>query len=182
MSAGLIFAELQGGPLRVFHDCLSLESSAALEFIDLTEGVEERVRRSGIEHGIANVHCRHTSAAVVVNENEPLLLEDFAELLERLAPRRRRYQHDRFDIRTANLAPDERPNGHAHARALLLGASECLAVIGGRLELGPWQRIFLVELDGSRRRSVAVTVLGTARSGPRRCGLPAPAIGERKTA
>ena len=62
-----------------------------------------------------------------------------------------------------NLAPGERPNGYAHARALVLRTSECLNVVDGRLELGRWQRVFLVECDEARDRTVSVMVLGVAR-------------------
>ena len=59
-----------------------------------------------------------------------------------------------------NLTPDERRNGHAHCRALLLGPSACLNVVDGRLQLGRWQRVFLVELDGPRAREISVLMLG----------------------
>ena len=73
-----------------------------------------------------------------------------AGLRERLAPRDHGWRHDDFDAREGDLPPDEPANGHAHARALLLGASECLNLAGGELVLGRWQRIFFVELDGPR--------------------------------
>jgi thiamine phosphate synthase YjbQ (UPF0047 family) len=62
-----------------------------------------------------------------------------------------------------NLAAGEQPNGHAHARALVLRSAECLNVVGGRLSLGRWQRVFLLECDEARDRSVSVMVLGVAR-------------------
>jgi secondary thiamine-phosphate synthase enzyme len=61
-----------------------------------------------------------------------------------------------------NLTPDERRNGHAHCRALLLGSSVAVNVANGRLQLGRWQRVFLVELDGPRTREVSVLVIGEA--------------------
>jgi secondary thiamine-phosphate synthase enzyme len=67
-----------------------------------------------------------------------------------------------MDARSVNLAPGERPNGHAHCQALLLGSSASLNLADGRLQLGCWQRIFLVELDGPRAREVSVLVLGEA--------------------
>jgi secondary thiamine-phosphate synthase enzyme len=143
---------------------LDLRTAGAMEFVDLTERLSECVRRSAIEHGLLNVQCLHTSAALVINENEPLLHEDFRALLERWAPRGAGWQHDRFDVRTVNLAPGERPNGHAHARALVLRSAESLNVVGGRIQLGRWQRVFLLECDAPRDRSVSVMVLGVARS------------------
>lgn len=130
-----------------------------MQFIDLTELLAERVRRSGVSEGNVTVQSRHTTAAVVVNENEPLLLEDLADLLERWAPESARYRHNDLAAREAPL-PHEKPNGHAHARALVLGASVCLNVAGGKIDIGEWQSVFLVELDGPRRRTVSVQVLG----------------------
>ncbi|MBL8206973.1 MAG: YjbQ family protein, partial [Blastocatellia bacterium] len=94
------------------------------------------------------------------NENEPLLLDDLKKSLERAAPRTVSYKHDDFDIRTENLTPDERPNGHAHCKALFLRSSETLNLINGELDLGRWQRVFLVELDGARQRTVSLSILG----------------------
>ncbi len=106
-----------------------------------------------------SVQSLHTTAAIVVNENEPLLLQDLRAALERAAPRHLAYRHDDFSQRAA-VPPDEPANGHAHCQALFLRASETLGVAGGRLRLGRWQRVFLVELDGPRTRTAAVTVLG----------------------
>ena len=78
-------------------------------------------------------------------------------------PRGSGYRHDDPTARTVNLTADERVNGHAHCQALLLGASVCLNVIDGRLRLGRWQRVFLVELDGPREREISVVILGEAR-------------------
>ena len=130
------------------------------EFVDLTDHIESVIAESGLRQGLINVQSLHTTAAIVVNEHEPLLLTDFDAFLERTASRAGVYQHDDERIRTVNLAPGERPNGHAHCQALLLGTSVCLNVIGGRLHRGIWQRVFLVELDGPRRREVSVMAIG----------------------
>jgi secondary thiamine-phosphate synthase enzyme len=89
-----------------------------------------------------------------------LLLTDFESTLEQAAPADISYRHDDASVRTVNLTPDERVNGHAHCRALLLPVSACLSVVDGRLLLGRWQRVFLVELDGPRERVVSLMVLG----------------------
>ena len=146
----------------VFSDVVELHTEERVQLIDVTELVAERVRRSGIGHGLVCAQSRHTTAAVIVNENEPLLVDDFKRMLERLAPRGARYRHNELH-RRRNLAPDESRNGDAHCRAVLLGASETLAVVDGALHLGRWQRVFLVELDGPRRRTLAVVVMGLPR-------------------
>jgi secondary thiamine-phosphate synthase enzyme len=148
--------------LTVSSQVVELETEERLQFIDLTELVAERVRRSGVGHGLVCVQSRHTTTAIVVNENEPLLIEDAKRMLERLAPRDARYGHNELH-RRRDPAPDESRNGDAHCRAMLLGGSETLAVVDGVLSLGRWQRVFLVELDGPRPRSVVVAVMGLPR-------------------
>jgi len=134
----------------------------APEFIDITEAVEEAVAACGVREGIALVFSCHTTAAIRINENEPLLLRDMEELLKRLAPRELYYRHNDFAIRTHNMTPEECPNAHAHLQHLLLGTSEAVPIQGGKLVLGRWQRIFLVELDRPRERKILVQVVGHA--------------------
>jgi secondary thiamine-phosphate synthase enzyme len=164
VGASLFVSVEQGAAVRVCRDRVELRTESAVQFVDLTELVAERVRRSGVAEGVVVVQSRHTTAAVVVNENEPLLLEDLHDLLERWAPVEGPYRHNDLSAR-AEAPPDERANGHAHARALLLGTSVCLSVAEGRIDFGPWQSVFLVELDGPRRRSVSVQVLGVPADG-----------------
>jgi secondary thiamine-phosphate synthase enzyme len=154
--------EQQRADIGVSSDVVELQTEERLQFIDLTDLVAERVRRSGIGHGLVCVQSRHTTTAVVVNEDEPLLIEDAKHMLERVAPRDALYGHNELH-RRRDVAPDERRNGDAHCRALLLGSSETLAVADGALQLGRWQRVFLVELDGPRRRTVSVVVMGIPR-------------------
>lgn len=145
---------------KVVTYSLSLESVKAPEFIDITEQVEKCVQGSGVRDGIAVVFSRHTTAAIRVNENEPLLLHDLEDYLERLAPRDEGYRHNDFTVRTVNMNDDECPNGHAHCQHLMLGTSETIPIIRGRLQLGQWQRIFVIELDHPRQREVLVQMMG----------------------
>jgi secondary thiamine-phosphate synthase enzyme len=145
------------------HTRIRIATERPTEFIDLTDGLQRLVAEAGIVTGYANIHSLHTTAAIVVNEHEPLLLDDFASILERAAPDDGRYQHDNGMVRTVNLTPGERRNGHAHCRALLLGSSTCLNVADGRLVLGRWQRIFLAEQDGPRPREISVLMIGGGR-------------------
>jgi secondary thiamine-phosphate synthase enzyme len=152
--------EVRGSSFGVASEVLRVKTRRRLEFIDITERVVGCVARSGIGHGLVNVQTRHTTTAIVVNENEPLLLEDLGEILARWAPADLGYRHDDLEIRTVNLVPGERPNGDAHARSLPVGTSESLNIVGGSIHLGRWQRVFLVELDGPRAREVSITVVG----------------------
>ena len=142
------------------HGRIRLSTGLSMEFIDLTERIEALVADAGIQAGLVNVQTLHTTTAIVVNEHEPLLLADFAALLAQAAPRHACYRHDDMGARTVNLSPGERPNGHAHCRALLVGSSALLNLAGGRLQLGRWQRVFLVEFDGPRSREISVLILG----------------------
>ena len=144
----------------VAHERLAVGTDEPQQFIDITERVLECVGLSGVSDGTVTVQSLHTTAAILVNENEPLLLDDLGGVLAGWAPAHARYAHDDFERRTVNMTPGERPNGHAHARAMALQASITLAVIDGRVQLGRWQRIFLVELDGPRSRGAVVTTSG----------------------
>jgi secondary thiamine-phosphate synthase enzyme len=142
------------------HSRISITTRQATQFADLTGQVDALVADAGLRTGLVHVQSLHTTTAVVVNEHEPLLLADFAALLEAVAPLDAPYRHDDMSVRTVNLAPGERSNGHAHCRAVLLGSSVSLNVAEGRLQLGRWQRLFLVELDGPRAREVSVLLFG----------------------
>lgn len=147
-----------GPPCR--HRRVAVDTSHPTEFVDITDSIEAVVTASGIRDGLVNVHSLHTTTAVIVNEHEPLLLADFTDVLDNAAPAHAAYRHDDMSVRTVNVGPGERPNGHAHCRTLLLGCSVALNLADGRLQLGRWQRVFLVELDGPRPRDVSVLVLG----------------------
>ena len=146
-------------PMRTLTRVLALRTERHLEFVDITDQVAHTVAEAGVREGFAVVFSRHTTAGIRINEHEPLLLEDMARLLEQRAPTGG-YRHDDFAVRTVNLTENERVNGHSHCRSLLLGASENVPISGGRLLLGRWQRIFLVELDGPAQREFLVQVVG----------------------
>ena len=138
---------------------IRLTSRQATEFIDLTDELHEFLAAVGLQTGILNVQTSHTTTAVVVNEHEPLLLSDFRDFIERIAPRQAPYSHDDLS-RRAGVGAGEPRNGHAHCRALLLPTAACLNVVEGRLALCRWQRVFLVELDGPRPRTISIVAVG----------------------
>jgi secondary thiamine-phosphate synthase enzyme len=142
------------------HTTIRIVTEHPTQFIDVTERLMALVVEAGVRVGFINVQTLHTTTAVVVNELEPLLLSDFGTVLERAAPREAGYRHDDVTVRTVNVTPDERINGHAHCQALLLAASVCLNIIEGQILLGRWQRVFMVELDGPRPRELSVLILG----------------------
>ena len=142
------------------HFSIHVRTDHPTQFIDLTTRLEQFVGDAGVHGGILNVQSLHTTTGVVVNEHEPLLLGDFQTLLDSAVPRGGHYRHDDTTLRTVNLTDEERANGHAHCRALLLPTSVCLNIWNGRLMLGRWQRVFFVELDGPRSRDLSVLVFG----------------------
>jgi len=140
---------------------LVVESVDRIQIIDVTERVRAVVRVVGLRDGIVTAYSMHTTAAVRIQEAEPLLLEDLKEFLERVAPRESYYRHNDFEIRTQHMHPDESPNGSSHCQHLLLGSSETIPVVDGELQLGEWQRVFVIELDGPRpEREVLIQVVG----------------------
>ena len=146
--------------MRSGNKTIEFQTKEQLEFIDLTDQIKEFVGESGIKEGIVNVQSLHTSAGIIVNENEPLLIEDFKENLRRTAQEGANYKHDDLTKRMVNICPDECINGHSHCKAIHLLVSATLNLIGGELQLGQWQRIFFVELDRSRRRKVQIQIIG----------------------
>lgn len=147
-------------PTRPMLRRLRYKTGRAGAFLDITDDVAEILTVSGVREGVVHVYSSHTTAAIRVNENEELLLGDFQNLLDRLVPAGQGlYEHDDLS-RRINTPPDEPINGHAHCRHLLLSSSETVPVSEGRLLLGRWQRIFLIELCSARERHVVVQVLG----------------------
>jgi len=150
----------QEAKATVTCESLEIETRGAPEFHDITDDVVAIVADSGVTFGQVTVFSSHTTAAIRINENEPLLLRDMARTLRELAPSGAYYEHNDFGRRTVNMNPDECANGHAHCQHLFLASSETVPVIDGRPALGEYQRMFLIELDHPRMRKVLVTVVG----------------------
>src|SRR5262245_9885025 len=135
---------------------------ADLEAEDAAAQFNVLTSTSGVRNGWVNVQTLHTTTAVIVNESEPLLLEDLKRTLARLVPPDDSYFHNDFVIRTHNMTPDESPNGHSHCQSLLLSSSATLNILNGEIQLWRWQRVFFIELDHARDRTVSVMVMGQA--------------------
>lgn len=134
---------------------LAVPTTRPLELIDITETVRDWVRQSGVMHGVLTVMSPHTTARITINERERELQQDMVHWLEQLAPATAPYGHNRAPV-------DDRLNAHAHLLGLFLNATETVLVTDGALELGGWQSLFLVELDGPReQREVTLHLLRT---------------------
>lgn len=145
--------------MKIYKQKIDLESKTQIEFMDITDKVQEIVDSSGIREGIALVYVPHTSMGVAINHNEPMLLQDFMRVLYKLVPVDDQYTHDLFEIRKDKRA-DGRSNGHSHCKSLITGISETIPVEKGKLMITDRQNIFAIEFDGSRKRDVVVQVMG----------------------
>ena len=146
--------------MKIVNHIINLKTTTTLDFIDITEKIQSKIKKAGIKNGVINIQSLHTTMAIIVNEAEPLLISDMKKLLEKLAPRTYKYAHDNFEIRTVNMCDGECANGHSHSKAIHLPSSAMLNVIKNGLQLGRWQRVFAIELDRSRPRQIALQIIG----------------------
>jgi len=127
----------------------NLNTYERIEIHDITQEIQLIVGQSSCKIGIVNIYSRHSTSGIVINENEKGLLKDFQDVLEKLVPSNENYNHNRIDN-----------NADSHIRSFLIGNTVTIPLYDGKLDLGTWQSIFFVELDGPRRRKVTVTVMG----------------------
>ncbi len=120
-------------------------------FINITREVEDCVRQSGIWDGLCLVNAMHITASVFINDDERGLFQDFEEWLEKLAPHEpvAQYRHNTGEV-----------NADAHLKRSVMGREVVVAVTDGKLDFGPWERIFYGEFDGMRKKRVLVKVIG----------------------
>lgn len=131
----------------VYTSDFIFDTRGEFDIVDLTARVEEAVRGSGVEEGMALVFAGHATGVLVLNEYDRALLEDLKGFMRRLLPADGDYRHP--------------GNAHAHLRSMLFTPSRVVPVHGGRLGLGTWQSLYWVEAERRpRRRRVEVTVIG----------------------
>jgi len=145
--------------MKIHKQTISKESKSQIEFIDITHDVEEVVKSSRVKNGQVLIYSQHTTAGVVINQNESLLIQDFQRLLYRMVPIDERYSHDLFELKKGSTS-DGRSNGHSHCKNLIVGVSEVVPIENGKMLLGDRQNIFLVEFDGGRKREILAQVSG----------------------
>jgi secondary thiamine-phosphate synthase enzyme len=131
---------------------LWLHTRKRRDYINITNKVEEIVRRSGIKEGLCLVNAMHITASVFINDAEVGLINDFDEWLENLAPHEptSKYRHNRTG----------EDNADAHLKRQIMGREVVVAVTNGRLDFGPWEQIYYGEFDGRRRKRVLVKIIG----------------------
>lgn len=138
--------------MKTYTEYLWMNTKQRSELVNITAQVEECLRKSGIKEGLCLVNTMHITASVFINDDEPGLHSDFAEWLERLAPfdPSSRYKH--------NLTGED--NADAHLKRTIMGREVTVAVTKGKLDFGPWEKIFYGEFDGCRKKRVLVKILG----------------------
>ena len=126
---------------------ISVKTHSRTELVDITEQVQTAVREAGIREGACMVYVPHTTAAVTINENaDPAVKDDILKELNKVIPWDDGYRH-------------LEGNSAAHIKSTLVGASELVAVVGGKLQLGTWQGLFFCEFDGPRQRKVHIHLI-----------------------
>jgi len=145
--------------MKIYKEKIAFKSTAQVEFIDITDKVQSVVDNSGVRDGTVCIFLQHTTMGIIINHNEPMLLQDFMRTLYRFAPVDEQYSHDLFELKKTNKS-DGRSNGHSHCKAMIMGTSVTVPVENGVMMLSDLQSIFAVEFDGSRDRDVVVQVIG----------------------
>lgn len=140
--------------MKIQQHRLRLATRAPIELIDVTEQVRAFVAEIGLAEGLVTLTSPHTTAYVNLNEREAMLEQDMVRFLSELVPRERDYLHNRAPV-------DGRDNAHSHLLGLFMTASVSIPLAAGTLQLGDWQSIFFVELDGPRpERRLEIQVIG----------------------
>jgi secondary thiamine-phosphate synthase enzyme len=149
--------------LKTVTTTLTVTPPERYAFLDLTDDLRRAVKDAGITEGLVVAFCAHTTCALLINEWEDGALDDFRRHLTELVPHEGAYyRHDDFELRTQNLHPDERKNGHAHVKAMLLSAtSHAIPVADGEPSLGTWQRLLFFEMDEPKDRAITLQVFGS---------------------
>jgi secondary thiamine-phosphate synthase enzyme len=136
--------------MKTYREELWFQTDTRRAYLNITPQVETAVHTSGIREGMVLVNAMHITASVYINDDEPGLLKDYDQFLERLAPHEADYRH--------NLTGED--NGDAHIKRQLMGREVVVAITKGQLDFGPWEQIFYGEFDGRRKKRVLVKVIG----------------------
>lgn len=132
---------------KVFNKKIKFKTHGEIDFIDITDKIQEATSASDIKNGIVHVFAPHATGILIVEENDFALLEDIKMLLEEIVPRHKNYQHP--------------SNAHAHLRSMLLPPDKTLPLIDCQVAFGTWQSMFYIETDVyPRERTVIIQIMG----------------------
>jgi secondary thiamine-phosphate synthase enzyme len=146
---------LNEGTFRIFNRVIEWVTGERLELINITERINDLVRKSGVREGMVHLQSLHTTTAVFLSEWQDALLDDMKTYLEQAVDRQRNWRHN-----DPQYSDCERANADSHLRGMLLGQTLCLQVRNSKVLLGTWQTIIYAEFDGPRSRTLAVQVSG----------------------
>ena len=137
--------------MKTYTEYLRFETKKKRDYINITPQVEAAVLQSGVKEGLCLVNPMHITASVYINDDEPGLIQDFDDFLERLAP---------YDLKGYRHHRTGEDNGDSHVKRQLFGREVVVAITKGRLDFGTWERIFYAEFDGRRPKRVIVKIIG----------------------
>src|SRR5438270_13149797 len=143
------------GGFKIFNRIVDWITNDRMQLINVTDRINDIVRKSGIRDGMVHLQSLHTTTAVFINEWQDALLNDVRRFLEELVSRENSWRHN-----DPSFSDCERRNADSHLRGMLMGQSLCLQVRNSAVLLGTWQSIILAEFDGPRSRSVSIQVTG----------------------
>ena len=137
--------------MKTYTEYLSFETKKKRDYIHITPQVEAAVTKSGVQEGLCLVNPMHITASVYINDDEDGLIQDFDDFLEKIAP---------YDLKGYRHHRTGEDNADAHVKRQLFGREVVVAITKGRLDFGPWERIFSAEFDCRRQKRVLVQILG----------------------
>ena len=133
--------------MKTYNEILTISTKGEMDFIDLTDKIQDAVTKSKAKNGLIHVFAPHATGVLVLTEYENGLLTDIRQALNKLVPRDAPYEH-----------PD---NAHAHLRSMLLSPSKTIPLINGQATFGTWQSLFFIEVDTRpRQRRIIIQIIG----------------------
>ena len=136
--------------MKSFTEHLWFKTEKRIDFINITEHVQDLINKSKIKEGIVLVNAMHITASVYINDAENGLIKDYEEWLKKLVPMDEDYKH--------NLTGED--NAYAHLMRTIMGREVVCAITDGSLDFGPWEQIYYAEFDGLRKKRVMVKIIG----------------------
>lgn len=136
--------------MEIYTKQLHIKTRERIDFVNITEEIQNIVSESGIKEGIVLINPMHITASVFINDNESGLIQDFKEWLEKLAPKKKDYHHHQTG----------EDNGFSHLWRTIMGRETTVAISKGKLDFGTWEEIFYGEFDGQRNKRIMVKILG----------------------
>ncbi|MCM0593046.1 MAG: secondary thiamine-phosphate synthase enzyme YjbQ [Gloeotrichia echinulata IR180] len=144
--------------MSIIHKLIEIETQAGINIHNITPQIQDFINSISIRNGQALIFSRHTTTALAINENEERLLADIKVFLQKLAPESDKYLHN--DLHLRDVPEDEPINAHSHLMAMILNTSEVIPIVDGKLALGTWQSVLFFELDGPRKRTLFMQIVG----------------------